>query len=188
MSPLPRSGLPSQPQPGAVPDLPGGLPVRPLQPTPDGVGLAPWWWLGCHGGAGCSTLANVVRRGGNAGRYWPVPPAGERCQVVLIARTHAGGLRAAQVAARQWASGSLPPDVQLIGLVAVADAPGRLPRPLRELLALVSGGLPRVWQLPWVEALRRGDPPGQVRLPAAYAQLATDLNHITDHHRTGGSS
>jgi hypothetical protein len=76
--------------------------------------------------------------------------------VVLVARTHASGLRAAQAAARQWASGALP-TVRLLGLIAVADAPGKRPRALRELLELISGGVPQTWELPWVEALRLGD-------------------------------
>jgi hypothetical protein len=72
--------------------------------------------------------------------------------------------------------------VQLLGLVAVADAPGRLPRPLRDLLRLVSGGVPRMWEMPWVESWRLGDPPTPSTLPPAYAQLAADLRHIV----TGG--
>ena len=136
------------------------------------------WWLGCHGGAGTSTLAAALPSGADAGRYWPVldPPAVTR--VVLVARTHAYGLRAAQMAARQWASGMLPGHVQLLGMVVIADAPGRLPKPLRELLRLISGGVPRTWELPWVEALRLGDPPGQIQLPAPFEELAHSLHQI----------
>ena len=124
----------------------------------------------------------AVPGGFNAGRYWPVPQPPGRVQVLLVARTHASGLRAAQAAARQWASGSFGAGVTLLGLIAVADAPGRLPRPLRDLLSLVSGGLPRVWEMPWVEAWRLGDPPNSSQLPAAYERLAADLQHIA----TGG--
>src|SRR5690625_7783755 len=70
---------------------------------------------------------------------------------------HAHGLLATQTAATKWASGAV--DVDLLGLVLVADAPGRLSRPLRDLARLVSGGLPRVWNLPWIEAWRLGEPP-----------------------------
>jgi hypothetical protein len=97
--------------------------------------------------------------------------------VLLVARTHAFGLCAAQAAARQWAAGVLP-GVRLLGLVAVADAPGKLPKPLKDLLRLISGGVPQVWELPWVEALRLGTPPEQVRLPSPYARLTQDLNRI----------
>lgn len=124
----------------------------------------------------------AVQGGFNAGRYWPVPEPPGRVRVLLVARTHASGLRAAQAAARQWASGSLGGGVTLLGLIAVADAPGRLPRPLRDLLGLVSGGLPRVWEMPWMEAWRMGDPPNPKQLPAAYERLAADLQHIV----TGG--
>lgn len=124
----------------------------------------------------------AIPGGADAGRYWPVPEPPGRTRVVLIARTHASGLRAAQAAARQWASGALGGGVHLLGLVVVADAPGRLPRPLRDLLGLVSGGLPHVWEMPWVEAWRLGDPPVPSQLPTAYARLAADLQHIL----TGG--
>lgn len=102
--------------------------------------------------------------------------------MVLVARTSAMGLWSAQGAMRQWASGALPGHVRLLGLVVVADTPGRLPRPLRELLSLISGGLPQVWELPWVEALRLGDPPWEVKLPGAYATLAEELRQ-----KAGGS-
>jgi len=132
--------------------------------------------VGCHGGAGVSTLATALPGGRAAGQVWPDSPAGAR--VVLVARTHAAGLQAAQRAAAHWASGTLPPGIDLVGLVAVADAPGRLPRPLRELLDLVGGGLPRVWPLPWIEALRLGEPPDHAVLPRAYRLLAADLARL----------
>lgn len=118
----------------------------------------------------------AIPGGVNAGRYWPIPDAPHRARIVLVTRTTAHGLSSAQAAAQQWVSGALGAGVQVLGLVAVADAPGRLPRPLRELLALVSGGLPRVWQMPWMEEWRLGDPPDPLHLPAAYARLAVDLH------------
>lgn len=57
------------------------------------------------------------------------------------------GLRAAQDVAIEWASGELPG--QLVGLVVGADAPGRLPRELREQLQITSGAFPRYTFVPW---------------------------------------
>ncbi|WP_344272234.1 hypothetical protein [Actinomadura napierensis] len=102
--------------------------------------------------------------------------------MVLVARSHAHGLRAAQAAAWQWSTSAELRPVQLLGLAVIADAPGRRPKPLKDLLTLISGGVPKVWDLPWVEALRLGDPPGQVQLPAQYAAMAADLHTIM----TGG--
>jgi hypothetical protein len=172
-----------RPQPGTV-SAPqhGYLPVRPVPPrTPGSRPWPPWCFVGCHGGAGATTVTLAVPGGADAGRYWPLPQHPDICRVVLVTRAHASGLRAAQMAARQWACGALP-TVQLLGLAVVADAPGRRPKPLRELLELVSGGVPRVWELPWVEALRLGDPPGQIPLPAAFSAMAADLHHLV----TGG--
>jgi Family of unknown function (DUF6668) len=151
----------------------------PIRQVPAGMG-GPLWWLGCHGGAGSSTLTLAVG-GWDGGRYWPVVEGPAIVNVVLVARTHVSGLRAAQAAARQWACGALP-TVRLLGLAVIADAPGRRPKPLRDLLDLLSGGLPRVWDLPWVEALRLGDPADQIPLPSNFSAMAADLQHLV----TGG--
>ncbi|MFE6808595.1 DUF6668 family protein [Streptomyces sp. NPDC057681] len=151
----------------------GGLP---LSAHPVGGAFA---WLGCHGGAGVTTLQQTVPGGVDAGRVWPGPPAtGGRQPVVLVCRSHASGLMAAQQAAVQWASGQVP-HIDLLGLVAVADAPGRLPRPLRDALRLVSGGVPRAWHLPWVEAWRQGAPVTEAA-PRELAALGRELSHLTD--------
>src|SRR5450755_3508753 len=98
------------------------------------------WWLGAHGGAGETTLEELFTGSRAADHCWPLtdadrPPA----RVVLVARTHAHGLRAAQSAVREWAAGD--PEVLLLGLALIADAPGRLPHELRQLADLVAGGV-----------------------------------------------
>lgn len=145
-------------------------------------GGPPWWFMGCHGGAGVTTLTAAISGGIDAGRYWPVPDPPAATNVILVARSHAGGLRAAQAAAWQWASGALP-TVRLLGLAVIADAPGRRPKPLKDLLNLISGGVPCLWELPWVEDLRLGAPPGEAALPPAFAAMAADLQKIV----TGGT-
>ncbi|MFF5893940.1 DUF6668 family protein [Streptomyces globisporus] len=160
-----------RPQPGAVAAPQQGLPVR----TAAG---ARWWWLGCHGGAGVTSLTGAVPGGTDAGRYWPVPASGPVQRVVLVARTHASGLEAAQLAARQWASGVLP-GVDLLGLVVVADAPGRLPGPLRDLLRLVEGGVPRTWAVPWEDSWRLAAPSAE-SVSRPVGRMARDLLSLTD--------
>ena len=98
------------------------------------------WWLGAHGGAGESTLEELFSGSRAAEHSWPLtaaerPPA----RVVLVARTHARGLVAAQSAIREWAAGDVP--VLLLGLVLIADAPG--PAPARPAAA---GGSDRRWR------------------------------------------
>ena len=173
-----------RPQPTGVEPLPaGGLPVAEYPPDvwpPAHVG---WWWAGCHGGAGVTTLVGATGCGRDSLRRWPVLSSGASSKVVLVARTHEAGLRAAQAAARQWASGMLPHHVELIGLVLTPDAPGKLPRPLHDLARLVSGGLPRTWEIGWHEELRFGPPASLSDGPAAeYRQLAASLTSII----TGG--
>lgn len=154
--PVSPSG-PAAPQPG----LPGPPPDARLPRTALTPGAtARVWWLGVHGGAGESTLEQLLDGSRAAGHAWPVPAPGThaaaRPSVVLVARTHAHGLRAAQAAARDWASGDVP--VRLLGLLLIADAPGRLPRPLRDLSRLVAGGVPASWSVAWYEPWRLGTP------------------------------
>ncbi|WP_203234023.1 DUF6668 family protein [Actinomyces sp. 565] len=144
-------------------------------PSCDRPGDVALWWVGAHGGAGESTLSALVPEWRGGGHCWPRPPDNERARVVLVSRSSAYGLQAAQSAATQWAAGAVP-YVELLGLVIIADAPGRLPRPLRDLAQVVGGGVPRAWQLPWVEAWRLGEPPEQTESPRAVRRLIKDLH------------
>lgn len=137
---------PAAPQPGSAPPVDRTELLQELVPT-ETSGL---WVIGAHGGAGETTVAELL--GGTATqRRWPrvEPPA----PVLLVARTHARGLRAAQLAMRAWAAGQTPP-AELIGLLLVADAPRRAPKPLAQLASTLAGGVPRCWHLGWVPELR----------------------------------
>lgn len=161
---------PAAPQGAGVPRPAHVLPVA----APQAAVAPAWWWLGVHGGAGVSTLEQAVPGGRDAGRAWPGAEVPQ--PVVLVARSGAGGLRAAQNAARQWAS-QMVTGVELLGLVVVADAPGRRPRALRDLVRLVSGAVPRLWEIPWVEPWRLGEP-ATAHVPGECAALARDLSRL----------
>ncbi|MFE9235202.1 DUF6668 family protein [Cellulosimicrobium funkei] len=170
---------PLTPQRGVpAPERADQLPVR-TQPQ-----SAALWWLGVHGGAGESALAQLVPDWAAAGHAWPEPPRPDPVRVVLTARSHMRGLRAAQAAATQWAAG-LVPHVDVLGLVILADAPGRLPRPLRDYAQLVAGGVPRTWTLPWVEAWRLGEPPALAAAPREVRRLVDELNALARPGATG---
>lgn len=147
------------------------------------VGAARHWWLGVHGGAGVSTLAQLVPGGADAFRWWPAPGThGGPGGVVLVCRTHARGLEAARMALLQWDSGKVPTGLSLLGLVAVADAPGRLPQAQSEALRMLNGAVDRMWTVPWIEELRQvADlrdfplPPGLVKLASALDALSPPL-------------
>lgn len=150
------------------------LPRRALAPSEH----AAVWWLGAHGGAGESTLQEMFRGSRAAAHAWPLAPAGQPpARVVLVARTHAHGLVAAQLAIRDWAAGEAA--AGLLGLVLIADAPGRLPHALRQLASLIAGAAPAVWTVPWVEAWRVGDPPGPSNAPKVVSRLLCDLQALT---------
>lgn len=159
---------PDAPQLGVpAPALGDQLPLVPQ-------GDADLWWLGVHGGAGESSLSGVFPGSEPAGHGWPQTPGDEPARVVLVARSNMRGLTAAQAAATQWASG-LVPGVNVLGLVIVADSPGRLPRPLRDFAHLVSGGVPRTWTVPWIESWRLGEPLALSHAPREVRRLVDEL-------------
>ncbi|MEV5431113.1 DUF6668 family protein [Streptomyces sp. NPDC052701] len=146
-------------------------PVAVPEPAPPGSARAPATarrlaWVGAHGGAGASTLA-AVYGGHDCGRAWP-GPAGPR-SVLLVARTHAAGLEAVARAVEAFRRGQVPPGLGLEAVVLVADAPGRLPRPLARRIRSLESAVD-VHRVPWVPAWRLGAPGG--RLPRGTRALA----------------
>lgn len=123
-------------------------------PRRNAAGREPrFWWLGVHGGAGETSLARLDKSTRAAEHHWPLTANGST--VVLVARSNIPSLRAARLAATEWASGSLP-GVHVAGLVVMADAPGRLPKDIRDFARVVGGGVPGMWHFPWVDAWRYG--------------------------------
>lgn len=138
-----------------------------------------------HGGAGVSTLATCI--GPAAIECFERQPSG---YVLVVCRSHCSGLLRAQQMAQQV-------DFARSGLAIVADAPGKLPKPLEDLAQLVSGGYRDVYRIPWVEAWRMGEPavlksaPGEVRrmveeLHFAAGELLATTERNTDHVRRIG--
>nr|WP_307891014.1 DUF6668 family protein [Acidipropionibacterium jensenii] len=140
--------------------------------------------MGVHGGAGESSLSGVLPGSAAADHGWPQTPGEQPARVVLVARSNMRGLRAAQAAATQWAAG-LVPGVDVLGLVIVADAPGRLPRPLRDFAHLVGGGVPRTWNVPWIELWRLGEPPALSDAPREVRRLVDELHALVQSGAAG---
>lgn len=154
-------------QPGqvAAPSAPGGLRTAPCQ------GGGRLWVVAAHGGAGATTVARLLDAG-DAGQVWPAPRSGAVAAVV-VARHHLSGLRAAQAAAIQWASGVIP-GVHLVGLVLVADSPVKQPKELADFQRLVMGAFPAVWHVEYVPAWRVNDP-WDTQVPRSYKKVLTQV-------------
>ncbi|MGP4009628.1 DUF6668 family protein [Streptomyces sp. 4N124] len=114
-------------------------------------------WVGTHGGAGVSTLATVYG-GQDCGRDWPGPD--DPRSVLLVARTHATGLASALHVVEVFRRGEAPPGLDLDAVVLVADAPGRLPRPLAQQVKVIESVID-VYRVPWVQNWRLGDLSGR---------------------------
>ncbi|HET9380557.1 MAG TPA: DUF6668 family protein [Streptomyces sp.] len=110
-------------------------------------------WVATHGGAGTTTLA-AVYGGRDCGHAWPGP--GDPPSVLLVARTHASGLDSVIRAMEAFRRGETPAGLDLDAVVLVADAPGRLPRPLSRRVRAVESVID-VYHVPWVPAWRLGD-------------------------------
>ena len=146
------------------------------------TGSAALWIIGAHGGAGESRMADLLGARATDHR-WPVLQDGSKPRVLLVCRADMRGLTAARSALTQWASGATP-EVDLLGLAVLADAPGKTPKALRDLTSIVGGGAPRLWTLPWVEAWRHGDTTAPSsreyqRFITDMATLATDTTSTT---------
>ena len=170
---LPRPTGPTAPQAGVTaPDLVDQLPMR------EHPSSAHLWVVGVHGGAGAATLAGLIPGGRPGAHAWPRPPARPvPTRVLLVTRSNAAGLEAGRKAVTHWASGALG-DIALVGLVIVADAPGRLPKPLRQLADLVAGAPPRTWRMPWVQAWRLGEDVDLDTSPREVQRIVTEISSL----------
>ena len=151
-------------------DAPDGAPDEPMPvvvaPEPRG----PLYVAGAHGGAGVSTLVRLAPALREVG---PKVAAGDR--LVVVCRSSASGLQAAQRVLAYLASPASPA-AHVEGLIVSADAPGRKPRPLHDLTALLSGATPRTWLLPWVEDWRFD--PYPVQVPRAVRAVLDELTEL----------
>jgi hypothetical protein len=107
---------------------------------------------GTHGGAGTTTVARLLHAT-DLGYHWPDPEDGSPPRVLLVARTHAAGLMAASQALAGYHATRHPEGPYLAGFVLVSDAPGRLPKPLRRRITILTSAS-MVYRLPWVSAWR----------------------------------
>ena len=64
------------------------------------------------------------------------------------------GLSWARDVGRQYLAGLAPTGIRVLGLVTIADQPGRLPRELDAARALLAGAYTQTWHLPYVAAYR----------------------------------
>lgn len=142
--------------PVTVPEPPSPAPSPASSPVPSPAGARRFSWVGTHGGAGVSTLATVYG-GRDCGRRLPGP--GDPPSVLLVARTHAAGLAAVVRAVEDFRRGRTPAGADLDSVVLVADAPGRLPRPLAQRVRLLEATVD-VHRVPWVSAWRLGEVDG----------------------------
>ncbi|MFE1026772.1 hypothetical protein ACFW5I_19740 [Streptomyces sp. NPDC058818] len=148
---LPEPPPPPSPTPPPVPGQHVPAPPYSEPPVPRRFS-----WVGTHGGAGVSTLV-AVYGGQDCGRDWPGP--GDPPSVLLVARTHAAGLAAAHRAVTAFRHGQAPTGLVLDSVALVADAPGRLPRPLAQRVKLLEAAVD-VHRVPWVPAWRLGETDG----------------------------
>ncbi|MEV0185804.1 DUF6668 family protein [Streptomyces sp. NPDC050625] len=129
-------------------------------------------WVCAHGGAGATTFSRALG-GVDIGTRWPDVTRGEPGRFLLVARTHAAGLQGASRALEAVRTGRHPAGIELMALVLVADAPGRLPLGLAQRVRVV-GSAVRSFRVPWIPSWRMGrpveKPPKEITDIAAFIQ------------------
>ncbi|MET7981546.1 hypothetical protein [Streptomyces sp. NPDC005281] len=149
-----------------APEPSWGRPKRPR--TARGTSRDEVGWVKAHGGSGATSLAEAFG-GVEVGARWPDPARGEPRRVVLVGRTNARGLRSVSQALGALKDGDAPQGLELLGVVLVADAPGRLPLGLLRRIRVLRS-VARVHRVPWIPAWRTGGRPKSV--PRQLATLA----------------
>ncbi|WP_329349562.1 hypothetical protein OG226_19175 [Streptomyces sp. NBC_01261] len=149
MAPAPRQAAPRSNAPART--VTSGRPTRPRtagrgRPRED-VG-----WVKAHGGSGATSLVEALG-GVDMGARWPEPARGEPYRVVLVGRTSASGLRSVSQALGALRDGTAPQGLELLAVVLVADAPGRLPLSLLRRIRVLRS-VARVHRVPWIPAWR----------------------------------
>ncbi|MGW3661746.1 DUF6668 family protein [Streptomyces sp. NPDC005141] len=125
-------------------------------------------WVKAHGGSGATSLAETLG-GVDVGARWPEPARGEPRRIVLVGRTSAAGLRSVSQALGALDEGNAPQGLELLAVVLVADAPGRLPLSLLRRIRILRS-VARVHRVPWIPAWRTGGRPKS--LPRQLVTLA----------------
>lgn len=161
---LALSGAPRRPFPAA------SLPDRQLQADELST---PVWWLGVHGGAGESTLELLLAGTRAAQHAWPVRQDGQLTNVVLVARLSHHGLTSVQAAMRDW-NDRHARHINVLGLVLVANRPGRAAKQLKELVFDVEHATRASWSMPWVDAWELGEIPSEINAPRQQVQQLTE--------------
>lgn len=150
---------------------------RPTGPLPE------LFWIGAHGGAGETVLTAATQNTAGTDHRWPSPdPTGPRARAVLLARTHAAGLAIAKAALKEWNEGGAG-HCDLLGLLLLADAPGRYPKELKYELAMTKGAAPRkprsnnpqVWELDWIPEWRTRQPLEPPAMPTEVRRVLGDI-------------
>ena len=133
-----------------------------------------WLFVAAHGGSGAALLARLswqpykaaveagtagrsaedLAFGVTAGRAWPNPALEPTNSVVVVCQTTMRGLAWARDLAAQYLSGCVPAGLRLLGVLTIADQPGRLPPPLAAARGLLAGAYPHCWAVPYVPAYR----------------------------------
>lgn len=121
----------------------GDLPVATTS-LAAGEGAAPaFWCVAAHGGAGATTLAHMWAPAGDAGQRWPA--ADEFTGCVVVCRSTMTGLDAAHSVILQ-AERDEQLGCTLLGVVVIADAPGKVSKALKQKLTVLEE-LTTLWHL-----------------------------------------
>lgn len=147
---------------------------------------AGWFLLAAHGGAGAGLLSRLSEQPSDGrsqsdlvcedvGQLWPDPTLETTGAVVVVSRTTVSGLAKARDLAAQYLAGAAPSGTSLLGVVLVADQPGKPPAPVAASISLIDGVFARTWQVPYVPQYRVIGPDEPPPMHPLIADVLTDI-------------
>jgi hypothetical protein len=175
--PWSRQPLVNSPRPDVFLPPTRGLPMRSTAIATGGR-RPRWYFIAAHGGSGAGLLSKLSWQPYEAaltaahtagrmpadadlpayamasGRAWPNPHLEPTGLAVVVCQTTMRGLGWARDVAAQYLSGRAPAGTHLLGVLTVADQPGRLPAPLAAAKGLLGGVYRNTWQVPYVAEYR----------------------------------
>jgi hypothetical protein len=167
------TGLPAETPPGSTPARPAEQASEDLLPDPTIV------VVGCHGGAGTSTVARLLTAAVDAGR---TVPARTQLPVVLVAHGTPHGARRATEALAALREQGLQP----CGLVIVGDGPWPEPRLSRARIQLLGDLVPAVVRVPYVARWRYLDDPPTQQVPVKVTRALQQIRAAAHPIPSGG--
>lgn len=162
-----------------APSLPDGAALPRTLQAPSAPSAA-FTWVSAHGGAGSTSLARASGVGVDLTAQWPSPRLGWPTPVAVVCRSNAAGLAAAAGMLATAAAGGVP-DLRVVALVVVDDAPVKVSKAIKTRIHELEGIVPLLVRVPWIRAWRETPYSPDKSATNAAATVAAAVNNMREY-------